>query len=81
MYTNDELLTFVQACSFFRRLTSESNQDGKFLRYIWSSYGNFGYTCFNSSIIALEPTFPGQINIYVIITLECLAHFTTQQSS
>ena len=31
MYSNDELLTFVQACFFFRILTSESNQDGKIL--------------------------------------------------
>ena len=31
MYSNDELLTFVQAGFFFRRLL-ESNQDGKFLR-------------------------------------------------
>ena len=49
--------------------------------YIWSSYGNFGYTCFNNIIIALEQTFPVQINIYVITTFDCLEYFTTQQSS
>ena len=72
---NSNLLNFlaiVQACLLDVSLQSQTKVVNSW-GYIWSSY----------IIVALESTFPDQINIYVITrsTFDCLEHASTQQSS
>ena len=61
----------VQACFLDVSLQSQTKVVNSW-GYIWSSY----------IIVALVPTFPDQINIYVITrgTFDCLEHFTQQSS-